>query len=249
MHFACRAFVYLWGALSVRSPVALLSCTIYNRAIVVILKIVRRSIMELESSANIDTALSRVAELLAFAGEHYAVAVLGGAALVLLGIVDRATSDVDILAFAKSDSPQPDLREPPEPFPEPLRRAIDTVARDMSLEERWMNAGPALQWKQGLPPGIAARVQWRHYGPAVLPELGLDIGLVSRYDLVFFKLYATVDHATTRSVHYKDLLALSPTHEELIAAASWVRQQNASPEFGEILDQVVSHVSSQLKQE
>lgn len=186
-------------------------------------------------------ALQRVAELLAFAGEHYAVVVIGGAALNLLGIVDRPTADVDVLAFHEQG-----LRPPPEPLPAPLTRAITTVARDLGLDDRWMNSGPALQWRQGLPDDLESRVLWRHYGPEQTPDLGLDVGLVSRRDLIFFKLYAAADHATPRSVHYKDLIALAPTSQELSAAADWVRPQNASPIFHVIIDQLVDHVREQL---
>jgi hypothetical protein len=199
--------------------------------------------MDLASRASIEAALQRVAELLAFAEEHYAVVVIGGAALNLLGIVDRPTTDVDVLAFME----QQGLREPPESMPAPLARAIATVARDLALDDHWMNTGPALQWQQGLPEGLGERVQWRHYGPPAAPDLGLDIGLVSRLDLIFFKLYAAADYATTRSVHYKDLIALSPASHELTAAADWVRPQTVSPEFHSILDQLVSHVRQQLR--
>lgn len=51
------------------------------------------------------------------------------------------------------------------------------------------------------------------------PATGLDVGLIGRYDLIFFKLYAAADHASPGSVHARDLLALSPTREELDAAA------------------------------
>ena len=205
--------------------------------------------MDLDSAAVIEIALTRVGEQLAFEGDRYAVIVLGGAALNLLGIVDRATSDVDILAFADQAHGvrEPLLRIPPSPMPAALDRAIADVGRDMALDPHWMNTAPALQWKQGLPPGLASRVSWRHYGPAGAPDVGLDVGLVSRHDLIFFKLYAAADDASPRSVHFKDLLALTPSDEELDAAAAWVRPQNASPEFHEILDQVSAHVRRQLR--
>lgn len=216
--------------------------TIYNRSKYNLLYIVKRSIMDLNNAAGIEAALQRVAELLAFAGERYAVVVIGGAALSLLGIVDRPTDDVDILAFQEGQH----LREPSEPMPASLARAIATVSRDLALDAHWMNTGPALQWQQGIPDGLEGRVQWRHYGPADVPHLGLDVGLASRLDLIFFKLYAAADHGTSRSVHYRDLLALSPTLHELIAAADWIRPQTASPEFHVILDQLVSHVRERL---
>ncbi|MEO6332487.1 MAG: hypothetical protein ABIP09_08065 [Gemmatimonadaceae bacterium] len=179
-------------------------------------------------------------QLLAYESQSYAIVVLGGAALNLLGIVERPTSDVDILAFARPEQGRPhQLREPPEPMPEPLRRAIREVARDMRLEEDWLNVGPALQWRAGLPPGLAGRVHWRQYN-------ALHVGLVDRYDLIFFKLFAAADSPGPRSVHYRDLVALGPTGGELDAAAEWVQTQDAAPEFTQILQKVVSHVRHDL---
>lgn len=54
----------------------------------------------LDGSDDVDRSLRLAGELLAAEGHTYAVAILGGAALNLLGIVERTTSDVDILAFA-----------------------------------------------------------------------------------------------------------------------------------------------------
>jgi hypothetical protein len=185
-----------------------------------------------------------VGELLAAEGYAYAVTILGGAALNLLGIVARTTADVDILAFATpgaGTAPDPaTLREPPEPMPEPLARAARSVARDLGLDPHWLNTGPALQWRTGLPPGLERRVHWRRYD-------ALWVGVVDRYDLVFFKLFAATDSAGPRSVHYQDLLALRPSAAELDAAAAWVRTQDASPEFADILQRVVAHVRTDLE--
>lgn len=185
-----------------------------------------------------------VGELLAAEGKEYAVVILGGAALNLLGIVQRTTTDVDILAFATSWSgdgapAQARLHEPPEPIPEPLARAARTVARDLELDPDWLNSGPALQWRAGLPPGLETRLRWQRYA-------SLWVGVVDRYDLVFFKLFAAADSSGPQSVHYQDLLALSPSNAELQVAAEWVREQDAAPEFGDLLDQVVAHVRTDL---
>jgi hypothetical protein len=120
--------------------------------------------MNLTGSSHIDEALGKVGQLLAYEGHIYAIVVLGGAALNLLRIAERPTNDVDILAFARPGGGTPhELRAPPEPMPEPLMRAARAVARDMGLEEDWLNAGPALQWRAGLPPGLPRRVHWRQY--------------------------------------------------------------------------------------
>lgn len=201
--------------------------------------------MVLKGSGNVTEALTLVGELLAAGGHEYAVTILGGAALNLLGIVERTTTDVDILAFAtpwSGDRAPAHIRlhEPPEPIPEPLTRAARIVARDLDLGPDWLNTGPALQWRAGLPPNLQTRVHWRRYA-------SLLVGVIDRYDLVFFKLFAAADSTGPKSVHYQDLLALRPSITELQAAASWVRQQDVSPEFSNVLDRVVAHVRTDLE--
>lgn len=115
---------------------------------------------------------------MAAAGEPQAIVVVGGAALSLLGVVARATRDVDILAFARARGRDAwTLVPPPVPLPESLAAAIRTVGRDSGLADNWLNTGPALQWKQGLPPGLATRIEWRQYA-------ALRVGLLGRKDLI-----------------------------------------------------------------
>ncbi len=193
--------------------------------------------MQLSGRGVIHDALRRVGELLAVDGDPLAVAIIGGAALNLLHIIERPTVDVDILAFADAREgrvPSPEsLRPPPEPMPERLRRAAAQVGRDAGLPANWLNTGPALQWRAGLPPGLATRVAWLQFG-------GLWVGLVDRRDLIFFKLFAAADAVGPRSVHYQDLLKLRPNAAELTAAATWVRTQDAAAVFGQVLDRVVA---------
>ena len=191
--------------------------------------------MNLSSASEIEVALRRVGDLLEARGRQYQIVVIGGAAVNLLGFVSRATTDVDILAFARIDAAgRHRLRPPDEPLPTPLVEAARTVGEDLGLAPEWLNTGPAGQWKTGLPPGLEGRVQWRAYG-------GLQVGVVDRYDLIYFKLYAAADDRGPTSVHFRDLIALHPTAEELDAAGRWVRQQDPSPSFAEVLSQVINH--------
>ena len=48
-------------------------------------------------------------------------------------------------------------------------------------------------------------------------------------ELIFFKLYAAVDDIGPSSVHFQDLIALTPTDGELIEASHWVGEQDPSP--------------------
>lgn len=173
---------------------------------------------------------------MAAAGEEYGIVIVGGAALNLMGAVRRATRDVDILAFARGRGRSARLEPPPTPLPDVLAAAIHTVGRDMGLADTWLNADPALQWKQGLPRGLAGRVKWRKYG-------ALRVGIVGRADMIRFKLYAAADdHPAGR--HVSDLVALHPSDAELREAARWVKRQDAAPQFPAFVDQVVAHVRS-----
>lgn len=68
------------------------------------------------------------------------------------------------------------------------------------------------------------------------------MGVADRYDLIFLKLYAAADSGGPASVHFQDLLALSPTEAELNAAADWVRGQDPTPAFSGIVERVIAHV-------
>lgn len=194
----------------------------------------------LGGSGDIENALRSVGELLAAAGESYAIVILGGAALNLLGVVDRTTRDVDIVAFASRTGVRTEsaLEMPPKPFPEALANAIATVARDFGLDPGWLNTGPSLQMNAGLPTGFASRLEWRRFG-------ALGVGIASRTDLITFKLFAAADSGP-HSRHMHDLLRLRPTDEQLSTAAEWVKTQDANQhEFPRIVDQVVIHVRNE----
>jgi hypothetical protein len=192
--------------------------------------------MLLTGPDQIALALQRVGELIQARGEHFRVVIIGGAAMNLLGIVARTTTDVDILAFGDLESDARSghrIARPPEPLPAALIAAAQAVAREMGLGPDWLNAGPASQWDLGLPPGLESRIEWRTHA-------ALDVGLVGRLDLIYFKLYAAADDTGPKSVHFQDLLALSPTLAELAAAREWVVSQDAGLE--RITNEVTTHV-------
>ena len=132
--------------------------------------------------------------------------ICGGTALILSDVVPRTTKDVDVLAFL--DSAQ-NLQDP-EPFPESLVDAIAFVANAFNLPKNWLNVGPADIFRMGLPDGFVTRLDIRDIGPV------LKVGLISRLDQIFFKLYASVDRG---GYHVDDLKRLNPEESEIIAAA------------------------------
>lgn len=86
---------------------------------------------------TIDSLLSALADQLEAFGSHVEIVVIGGSALTALGLVRRATRDVDVLAIAENG----ELR-PAEPLPRALLAARAAVAADFGLAEDWLNAGP-----------------------------------------------------------------------------------------------------------
>jgi hypothetical protein len=170
-----------------------------------------------------DVLLSALGEQLAARSERFELVVIGGSALLALGLVERTTKDVDIVAIRSGG----DL-ESADPLPDGLLAARDLVARDFSLLPRWLNPGPAKLLEFGLPDGFAERLERRDYGA------GLVVHFASRYDQIHFKLYATVDEGGPGK-HEADLRALDPTEAELIAAARWSRSHDPSSGYAEEL--------------
>ncbi len=182
---------------------------------------------------RLEEILQATGDLLKTESVQVGIVVVGGASLNLLGFVTRTTDDVDVIARVNEVSSTVTLL-PPEPLPDALQHAIARVARDFGLAETWMNTEIGAQWKQGLPPWLIEDLTWRQYG-------GLQIGLAGRRTLITLKLFAAVDQGP-RSVHYQDLVALSPTTAELDDAAAWVRTQDAAEAFALMLDEVIDHV-------
>ena len=166
----------------------------------------------------LEEALRTLGEVLESRGVSFGVLVAGGSSLLLLGLVDRPTADLDIVALARGDRY---VRA--EPLPAALVEAIADVANALGLVPEWMNNGPASLLDFGLPTGFDDRVTVRRYG-------ALDVHLPGRSDLVALKLYAAVDLGP-RSKHFADLKELVPTDEELLAGARWARSHDPSPAF------------------
>lgn len=184
---------------------------------------------DIKDRSDIERLLSALGEQLASAGERYELVVIGGSGLLALGVIERATRDIDIVAL-RADG---DL-DTAEPMPEGLRAARDQVARDFSLPLEWLNAGPTDLLEFGLPNGFVDRLQRHDYGE------GLVVYLASHYDQIHFKLYALVDQGPGK--HEEDLRALSPTEEELIAAARWSTSQDPSEGYRLMLRQTLTHL-------
>lgn len=167
---------------------------------------------------TIAALLTALGERLALAQTHVELIVIGGSALTILGLVERPTRDVDVVALLDGG----ELRSA-NPLPAEVVEARNAVAADFEVSEGWLNAGPADLPQWGLPDGFVARLTRRDFGPY------LTVHLASRVDQIHFKLYALVDQGAGR--HEEDLRALAPTPDELRAAARWTITQDPSEGF------------------
>jgi hypothetical protein len=69
----------------------------------------------IDSAATADRLLAALGEQLSLAGHEYDLIVIGGSALLALGLVSRSTQDVDVVALAGGSGLDEAL-----PLPEPL---------------------------------------------------------------------------------------------------------------------------------
>jgi hypothetical protein len=163
--------------------------------------------------------LEALAEQLSALGVRFDLVVIGGSALLALGLGQRPTRDVDVVAFVGRNG---ELQRS-SPLPDALISARDRVATDFGLPEDWLNAGPDSLLDFGLPEGFEARLHRRDFGDS------LSVHFASRTDQIHFKLYAAVDHGGGK--HEADLRALDPTPEELAEAARWAITHDPSAGF------------------
>ncbi|HCU25399.1 MAG TPA: hypothetical protein DF383_10290 [Deltaproteobacteria bacterium] len=136
------------------------------------------------------------------------VAICGGTALNLAGLLERPTKDVDVLA--------------PDPWPEVLEKAVELTAKRFNLKPDWMNPGPVDLLRMGLPQGYFERCQ------RFLFRERLVYLITSRLDQIHFKLYASIDRG---GYHVTDLTSLNPGMDELFQAALWCFTHDVSEGF------------------
>jgi hypothetical protein len=184
---------------------------------------------DITNSETTDRLLSALGEQLAALGQSFELVVVGGSGLLALGLTERSTRDIDILALRDDDK-----LGSAKPLPAALDAARDRVARDFSLPAKWLNPGPTALLEFGLPEGFIERLERREYGDC------LTVYFASRYDQIHFKLYALVDQGPGK--HEADLRALSPTEEELLAAARWSTSHDPSEGYAQMLRDVLTHL-------
>lgn len=151
--------------------------------------------------------------------------VIGGSALALMGVVQRLTRDVDVLAPA---------------LPEPIAAA----ARDFATQQRqaggdlvddWFNNGP-MQLGDVLPAG------WRERVERIFEGQSLILSTLGRPDLLKSKLFALCDRGTDMP----DCIALAPTAEELAECLPWLELQDGNELWPEHVRATVAGLGRRL---
>ena len=173
-------------------------------------------------------------QLEGLSNEPIEIIVCGGSALNVLGLVQRATEDVDILAYVVRNTKGNVSFVKAEPLIDELSMASKKVARDFNLPENWFNPGPASAVDLGLPKGLMERVVTKRYGGKLV------VHYLGRYDQIHFKVYAAADQGAGK--HLDDLQALRPTSDEIEQAAHWSMTHDVSEGFKENLKTMLNYL-------
>jgi hypothetical protein len=188
-----------------------------------------------QSQKDVENILAALGEQIEkITKDTFELLVCGGSALNILGFIERATRDVDVLAYVKRGDKGEISIIKADPLNPELITAAKKVARDFNLPDDWLNTDPASAVDLGLPDGIMERVITRRFGQR------LTIHFLGRYDQIHFKLYAVVDQGAGK--HLDDLLALKPTSEEIERAARWTMTHDVSEGFKQNLKSLLNYL-------
>ncbi len=179
--------------------------------------------MRVFDAATLEEALSLLGQLLADRAHPFNLVAIGGGGLLLIGLIERPTKDLDLVAVREGDTLSPVGKQ----LPAHLFEAVEDVARVLDLPTNWLNGGPDSLLRLGLPEGFLDRVETRIWG-------GLALSIASRFDQIHFKLYAAADDKPNGK-HHTDLMQLQPSHDELRSAAKWARTHDGSDGFAIML--------------
>jgi hypothetical protein len=166
----------------------------------------------------LEEALRTLGSVLEQRGHPFGLLVVGGSSLLLLGLLDRPTGDLDVIGLADNGHYRKITA-----LPDPLANAAAQVGRALDLANNWLNTGPASLMDFGLPEGWERRIEVRQYG-------ALEVHLPSRVDQICLKLYPAVDRGPNDK-HYYDLQKLEPSSAELLFAARWAITHDPSAGF------------------
>lgn len=168
-----------------------------------------------------ETLLAQLGEALERIGaEPVEILVCGAMSLVLQGIVNRPTTDIDGIGFVLSEEGGLVLEKPS--MQQAFREARARVAVANNLPARWLNFQSRTLMDNGLPEGILERASVSDYGPK------LRIRLCSRLDMIALKMWAAID--VEREVDLIDLRVLQITRQEAEFCITYCLRNSAEKE-------------------
>src|SRR5688572_5887753 len=98
-------------------------------------------------SSLLAQALHTLGAVLEQRGLRYEVVAVGGSSLLLLGLIERSTRDLDLVAIVRDGR-----YLPADPLPASLAEAARDVGDALGLASDWLNSGPTALLDFGLPP-------------------------------------------------------------------------------------------------
>jgi Nucleotidyltransferase of unknown function (DUF6036) len=146
--------------------------------------------------------------------------IVGGSSLVLLGVTNRQTQDVDLLN---------------ENIEEKILKEAKIFALKEGISEVWLNNEPA-PLRRDLPMGWEKRLVVAFEGSAILFKT------LARQDLLKTKLWALCD----RTRDLEDVLALQPTLLELQEALAWLEPLDLNPNWPAHAKSTIEFVAKKL---
>jgi len=169
--------------------------------------------------------LRRFDKFLEQRGLKLSAVLVGGAALGLLGVIDRQTRDCDVLC--------PDLTTAV------LDSAIEFAKAQRQLgtplDDEWLNNGPSSLVKQ-LPLGWDTRLRQVFSGSSI------SLSTLGHTDLLLSKLFALCDRGTD----LPDCLALKPTLDDLKESLPWLVEQDANELWPQHVRDTIDDLSERL---
>jgi hypothetical protein len=156
-------------------------------------------------------ARGALGQLLQERGVRFEAIVLGGANLLVAGVIQRPTIDVDVVARRGASGEVLTAL----PLPVAVADAVRVVAQLQGLPDDWFNSQCGSEIQFGLPEGCVDRLESQGFGSLV-------VWWVDRQDIIAFKLVAAVDHIDYPvNKHLADLRLLKPTAADLEHARVW----------------------------
>lgn len=152
---------------------------------------------------------------------EFEATIIGGAALVIMDIIDRKTKDVDCLDPV---------------IPKEVKLAsIEFAKEDPTLISDWLNNGP-ISLMPDLPEG------WRERLRVIFSGEAITFHTLGRIDLLKTKLYAYCD----RGIDLKDCIDMKPSINEIEQCRQWVIEGDANELWEAHVKKSLKHLIEEL---